>query len=199
MTVWDAPRLVYEYNGPNAHDGWTIFDADDQRVATVDTPGFFSLANITYTMLDTAGQPVLMVTYVNPGIIARSGVPLVVVHPSGNEWGRFEPPSLNGYSETVFDALVGTTTVGQLTASHDRSAITDAGLADAAGTRVATIGQGKKRMGFFKQQAWLTLERPPDLADPLRLLAVAAPLALHLDLSRRGTSSRRGRSTWHPL
>jgi hypothetical protein len=135
---------------------------------------------------------------VNPGIIARTGVPLVLAHPNGNEWGRFVPPGLNSFQETVFDVVAGGATVGKLAATHTSGAITEAGVTDAAGTEVAKIGQGKKRMSFFKEQAWFTLERPAELSDPLRLFAVAAPLALHLDLNMRDNSSRR-RSRWSPL
>jgi hypothetical protein len=150
VTVWNAPQLVYEYNGPNSKDGWKIFDAGDQAVATVDTPGFFNMGELTYTMLDLGGQPVLRVIYLNPGVIARSGVPLVVAHPNGNEWGRFVPPALNRYKETVFDVVANGASVGRFTATHELRG-PGAGLTDAAGTEVAKVGQGKKRMGFFKQ------------------------------------------------
>jgi hypothetical protein len=194
MGVLDAPRLVYEYRGPNAKNGWTVFDATDRPVAHVDTPGFLS-NDFTYR-LDEGGRPVLAVSYLNPSIIAQAGLPLAVLDASGNELGRFVPPSLNTHSESVYDLATGSAYVGRLTVTHTSSEITTAGITDQTGESIATIGQARKRMSLFKQQVWFTLERRPALADPLRLFAAAAPLAIHLDLTVRDNMSRR--STWDP-
>jgi hypothetical protein len=195
VSVLDASRLVYEYRGPNAKDGWTVFDAGDQPVATVDTPGLLS-GDPTYRMADTAGQPLVAVSYLNPGIIAQAGLPLAVLDRAGAELGRFVPPSLNSRSESVYDLVIGNAPVGRLTVTHTSSAITDAGITDGAGARVVTIGQGRKKISLFKRQVWFTVERPPELADPLRFFAVAAPLAIHLDIAVRDNMSRK--STWDP-
>jgi hypothetical protein len=194
VSVLDAPRLVYEYRGPHAKDGWTVFDAADRPVAHVDTPGFLS-SDFTYRM-DEGGRPVLAVTYLNPSIIAQAGLPLGMLDASGNELGRFVPPSLNTQSESVYDLETSAAVVGRLTVAHTSSEITDAGITDHTGARVATIGQGRKKMSLFKQQVWFTLERPPDLADPLRIFAVVAPLAIHLDITVRDNMTRH--STWDP-
>lgn len=188
--------LVYEYAGPAAKGGWPVSDREQRQIARVTVAGFGS-SRREHRMLDAGGAPVLTVFYDSSGMLARTDQPLPVLGPSGTELGRFRG-RLVGRSGFEYEVTAAGAPTGRMRVSVTDDAVTDAVIEGAAGHRVATITQARERLSLFKVRASFTLDRGADLADPLRVLAVAAPLALHCDLDVR-EDMQPGRRTWTPL
>jgi hypothetical protein len=74
----------------------------------------------------------------------------------------------------------------------------DATITDTEDRQVAVLSKGIERIGAMRHRSWFSLSRDPDLPDPLRLLVVATPLAVHMDLFRRSVGDT-GHDRWNPL
>jgi hypothetical protein len=148
-------------------------------------------------MVAAGGAPVLAVFYESSGMLARTDQPLPVLGPDGAEHGRFRG-RLVGRSGFEYEITAAGAAAGRMKVAVTDDAVTDAVVEDAAGQRVATITQSHERLSMFKVRASFTVERHATIADPLRMLAVAAPLALHCDLDVR-EDMQPGRRTWTPL
>jgi hypothetical protein len=157
----------------------------------------FSSSRREHSMFDTTGAPVLTVFYESSGMLARTDQPLPVLAASGAELGRFQG-RIVGRSGFEYQITAAGALVGRMRVSVTDDAVTEAVIEDAAGQQVASITQEHERLSLLKVRAAFTLERDPALADPMRALAVAAPLALHCDLDVR-EDMQPGRRTWTPL
>jgi hypothetical protein len=194
--VLQQTRLDYEYVGPAAKSakGWAVTDAAQQLVATVPQPTGFSIGIPNYPLVDAAGTQVAVVV---PGenqshthwIFDGAGQPIAYV-------GKYE----GDWDQTSYELLQEHTTLARIQLSTTSTSITGVTITDGTGQQVATIAQNSERISFLKGRTWFALERNDGLTDPLRLLTVAAPLLVHLDLELRELRANTGRvqRDWRP-
>jgi len=182
---------VFEYDSPQTGDGWLVWDATGALVARVaGTTGFQGLGALRYQLVDPRGLPLLLLEEggpARPGLHVSDAFRRLLGTVRG--WGANETPR--------YELVAGDAPVGAVDVTTTRYTI-DARLADAHGREVAVLSKGLERVGPLRHRSWLSLTRDPDLADPLRLLVVATPLALHMDLSRRSNGDT-GSDGWDPL
>jgi hypothetical protein len=189
--VLGEPALVFEYDSPQTGDGWLVWDPAGTLVARVTgSTGFQGLGAMRYRLVDPQGLPLLGLEEGGP---ARPG--LHVTDPFGRPLGTVRGWGTNESSR--YDLVAGVAPVGAVDVTTTRYTI-DARLTDAGGREVAVLSKGLERVGTLRHRSWLSLTRDPDLADPLRLLVVATPLALHMDLFRRSIGDS-GHDRWDPL
>jgi hypothetical protein len=168
-----------------------VWDAGGRLVARVaGTSGFQGFGPMHYRLVDPAGLPLLVLDEGGP---ARPG--LHVGDPFGRELGLVRGWGTN--ERTRYDLVVGTSTVGVVDMTTTRYTI-DASITDADDRQVAVLSKGIERVDAMRSRSWLSLTRDPDLPDPLRLLVVATPLAVHMDLFRRSVGDT-GSDRWNPL
>jgi hypothetical protein len=105
------------------------------------------------------------------------------------------------WEQTSYELLHEHTTLARIELGTTSTSITGVTITDSSGQQVATIAQNSERISFLKGRTWLALERNDGLADPLRLLTVAAPLIVHLDLELRELRANTGRvqRDWRPI
>jgi hypothetical protein len=189
--VLTEAALVFEYDSPQTGDGWFVWDAGGRLVARVaGTSGFQGFGPMHHRLVDPAGLPLLVLDEGGP---ARPG--LHVGDPFGRELGMVRGWGTN--ERTRYDLVVGTATVGVVDMTTTRYTI-DASITDADDRQVAVLSKGIERVDAMRSRSWLSLTRDPDLPDPLRLLVVATPLAVHMDLFRRSVGDT-GSDRWNPL
>jgi hypothetical protein len=189
--VLGEPALVFEYDSPQTGDGWLVWDPVGSLVARVTGgTGFQGLGAMRYRLVDPQGLPLLGLEEGGP---ARPG--LHVTDPFGRPLGTVRGWGTNESSR--YDLVAGDGPVGAVDVTTTRHTL-DARLSDAGGREVAVVSKGLERVGTLRHRSWLSLSRDPDLADPLRLLVVATPLALHMDLFRRSIGDT-GHDRWDPL
>jgi hypothetical protein len=185
------PALVFEYDSPQTGDGWFVWDPRGRLVARVTgTTGFQGFGPLHHRLVDPRGLPLLALDEggpVQPGLHVSDafGRPLGSVR----GWGTDE--------RTRYDLLVGGMPVGAVDMTTTRYTI-DATITDADDHQVAVLSKGIERVGTLRHRSWLALTRDSDLRDPLRLLVVATPLAVHMDLFRRSVGDT-GHDRWDPL
>ncbi len=189
--VLTEPALVFEYDSPQTGDGWFVWDDRAQlRARVTGSTGFQGLGAMRYRMVDPKGLPLMIVEEGGP---ARPG--LHVLDPFGRPLGVVRGWGTNERSH--YELVVDATTVGAVDLAATRYTI-DATLTDAVGRQVAALNKGVEPLGTFRHRSWFALTRDPELADPLRSLVVAAPLAVHMDLFRRSIGNT-GHDRWDPL
>jgi hypothetical protein len=189
--VLGEPALVFEYDSPQTGDGWLVWDARGGLVARVTgSTGLQGLGALRYRLVDPQGLPLVLVEEGGP---TRPG--LHVSDPFGRPLGAVRGWGTN--ERTRYDLVAGAAPVGGVDVTTTRYTI-DARLTDAGGREVAVLSKGIERVGAMRHRSWLSLSRDPDLVDPLRLLVVATPLALHMDLTRRSIGDT-GTERWDPL
>jgi hypothetical protein len=190
-SVLTEPALVFEYDSPQTGDGWMVWDPAGRLVARVlGSAGFQGLGAMHYRLVDPRGLPLLVLDEggpANPGLHVGDpyGRPLGMVR----GWGTNE--------RTRYDLLAGGVPAGTLDMTNTRYTI-DVTVTDAADRQVGVLSKGIEQLGGLRHRSWLALTRDPDVADPLRLLVVAAPLAVHMDLFRRSIGDT-GFDRWNPL
>jgi hypothetical protein len=190
-SVLTEPALVFEYDSPQTGDGWFVWDPGGRLVARVTGPtGFQGFGPIHYRLVDPRGQPLLVVDEGGP---TRPG--LHIGDPFGRPLGTVRGWGTN--ERTRYDLVVGTAPAGVVDMTTTRYTI-DASITDADDRQVAVLSKGIERVGAMRHRSWLSLTRDPELADPLRLLVVATPLAIHMDLFRRSVGDT-GHDRWDPL
>jgi hypothetical protein len=196
--VLESQKLFFEHGGPNAKSGWPVFDGHSQHVGWVRQPGGFMAGVRPYHLVTTEEHPVLTAASAGTGLKTRRDVPLAVIGPQGQELGRFGPPesewqSLRAKSrEVAFTLYAGSAVVGRLRGNVTR--FDGVGVVeDAAGNQIANIMKSEQKLSTFKVRLLFVLERDGTLADPLRSLAVAAPLALHTGICNQQIMWERGR------
>jgi hypothetical protein len=195
--VLQETRLDFEYVGPAAKSakGWAVTDAAQQLVATVPQPTGFSIGIPNYPLVDAAGTQLAVVV---PGeqqshthwVFDGAGQPIAYVGKYDGDWER-----------TSYELLQEHTTLARIQVGTNATSVTGVTISDSSGQEVATIAQNSERISFLKGRTWFTLERNNALSDPLRLLTVAAPLIVHLDLELRELRANTGRvqRDWHPI
>lgn len=189
--VLTEPALVFEYDSPQTGEGWLVWDPAGGLVARVaGTTGFQGLGALRYRVVDPQGVPLMELAEGGP---ARPGLHLS--DPFGRPLGTVRGWGTN--ERTRYDLVAGDAPVGAVDVTTTRYTI-DARLTDAGGREVALLSKGLERVGTLRHRSWLSLSRDPDLGDPLRLLVVATPLALHMDLFRRSLGDT-GHDRWDPL
>jgi hypothetical protein len=190
-SVLTEPALVFEYDSPQTGDGWFVWDPAGRLVARVmGSSGFQGFGPMHYRLVDPRG---LLLLVLDEGGPAHPGLHL------GDPFGR-PLGTVRGWGtdeRTRYDLVAGGAPVGTLDMTNTRYTI-DADLTDAADRQVAVLSKGIERLGGLRHRSWLSLTRDPDLPDPLRLLVVAAPMAVHMDLFRRSVGNT-GHDRWDPL
>jgi hypothetical protein len=187
--VLDETLLVVEYDSPETGPGWRVWDRGQRQVGVVTGSAGLQMGPMRYALLDPAGLPLLVV---REGGLASPG--LHVEDPFGRPLGHV---SGFGTSQlTRYELSTGRVPVGRASATMTPRSI-DVEVTDGVGRRVATMGKATEPLSTFRHRSWFTLERDPTLVDPLRLLVVALPLSVHLDLTRRSIGNERG--SWNPL
>ena len=190
-SVLTEAALVFEYDSPQTGDGWLVWDAAGRLVArVVGTTGSQGLGSMHHRLVDPAGLPLLVVDEGGP---PRPG--LHVGDPFGRPLGTVRGWGTNERSR--YDLLAGATPVGAVDMTTTAYTI-DATVTDAEDLQGPVLSKGSQPMGPFPHRSWLALTRDPDLRDPLRLLVVATPLAVHMDLFRRAVGDT-GPDRWDPL
>jgi hypothetical protein len=196
--VLQSAKLFFEHGGPNAKAGWPVFDGNSQHLGWVRQPGGLMGGVRPYHLVTTEDRPVLTAASAGTGLKTRRDVPLAVVGPQGQELGRFGPPesawqSLRAKSREVgFTLYAGGAVVGRLRGNVTR--FDGVGVVeDATGKQIANIMKSEQKLSTFKVRLLFVLERDGTLVDPLRSLAVAAPLALHTAICNQQIMWERGR------
>jgi Protein of unknown function (DUF2510) len=190
-SVLTEPALVFEYDSPQTGNGWYVWDAAGRSVARVTgTTGFQGLGPLHHRLVDPRGIPLLAVAEGGP---TRPG--LHVSDAFGRALGTVRGWGTNERSR--FDLLVGDAPVGVVEVATTRYTI-DATITDTDERQVAVLSKGIERVDALRHRSWLSLTRDPELTDPLRLLVVATPLAVHMDLFRRSVGDT-GHDRWDPL
>jgi hypothetical protein len=190
-SVFAESALVFEYDSPQTGDGWFVWDAAGRLVARVTgTTGFSGLGALHHRLVDPRGLPLLVLDEGGP---TRPG--LHVGDPFGRPIGTVRGWGTNEHSR--YDLLAGDAPVGVVDMTTTGYTI-DATVTDADDRQVAVLSKGIERVDTLRHRSWLALTRDPDLPDPLRLLVVATPLAIHMDLFRRSVGDT-GSDPWNPL
>ena len=190
-SVLVEPALVYEYDSPQTGDGWFVWDPDGRLVGRVTgVSGFQGFGPLHHRLVDPAGMALLAVEEGGPSspglhVSDAFGRPLGTVR----GWGTNE--------RTRYELLAGGASVGAVDMTTTHFTI-DATITDADDRQVAVLSKGIERLGAMRHRSWLSLSRDPDLPDPLRLLVVATPLAVHMDLFRRSVGNT-AHDRWNPL
>lgn len=189
--VLTEPALVFEYDSPQTGDGWFVWDPEGRLVARVTgTSGWRGLGPLHHQLVDPGGLPILGLAEGGP---AAPG--LHVSDPFGRPLGTVRGWGTN--ERTRYDLFAGGVTVGAVDMATTRYTI-DATVTDAEDRQVAVLSKGIERIGAMRHRSWFSLSRDPDLPDPLRVLVVATPLAVHMDLFRRSVGDT-GHDRWNPL
>jgi hypothetical protein len=201
--VLGAPTLTFEYAGPNAKPGWPVFDQDHEQVAWVQEPRGFAIGQQPYHLLGNDGAPVLTVAGTKSGSEGLFDRTLAVIGPQGQEYGRFGPPVSQwqvtfGFGESKpqqidYPVSSGGTEVGRLRGTVSRFEGTGL-VEDAEHHQVATVTHAEEKISTFKVRQFFVLVRPPELTDPLRLLALAAPVVLQIGVGWQQSLHSRRRS-----
>ena len=190
-SVLTEPALVFEYDSPQTGDGWFVWDPAGRLVARVTgATGLQGFGALHHRLVDPAGLPLLALDEGGP---AHPG--LHVSDPHGRPLG-----TIRGWGtdeRTRYELLAAGAPVGSVDMTTTRHTI-DATVTDVADRQVAVLSKGIERIGAMRHRSWLSLSRDPDLPDPLRLLVVATPLAIHMDLFRRSVGDT-GHDRWNPL
>lgn len=190
-SVLTEPALVFEYDSPQTGDGWFVWDPAGRLVARVTgSTGFSGFGPMQYRLVDPRGLPLLVLDEGGP---SRPG--LHVGDPFGRPLGTVRGWGTN--ERTRYDLVAGVAPVGAVDMTTTRYTI-DATITDASDRQVAVLSKGIERVGAMRHRSWLSLTRDPELADPLRLLVAATPLAVHMDLFRRSIGET-GHDRWDPL
>ena len=190
-SVLREAALVFEYDSPQTGDGWFVWDPAGRLVARVTgATGFRGLGPLHLRLADPGGVPLLAVDEGGP---TRPG--LHVGDPFGRPLGTVRGWGTNEH--TRYDLVAGGAPVGAVDMTTTRYTI-DANITDAEDRQVAVLSKGIERVDALRHRSWLALTRDPDLPDPLRLLVVATPLAVHMDLFRRSIGDT-GHDRWDPL
>jgi len=190
-SVLTEPALVFEYDSPQTGDGWHVWDATGRSVARVTgTSGFRGLGPLHHRLVDPRGIPLLTVEEGGP-----TPPGLHVSDPFGRALGTVQGWGTNERSH--YELRVSGAPVGTVDVTTTRYTI-DATVTDAGDRQVAVLSKGIERVGTLRHRSWLSLTRDPELLDPLRMLVVAAPLAVHMDLFRRSVGDS-GHDRWDPL
>lgn len=201
-SVFDAPQVGFFYQGDEMPDGWPVYVGERTVAAVRVTNRFFGADE--YFLEDTAAFPLLMV-HPTP---AHFDSGYEILDPQVGYLGLVNLTQGNRQS-SLYDVLDARNQLAaRATVETSRHAVETCVVVDVSGRQIARVVQGKERTGLLSSRAWLTLERDPAVVDPLRILLVALPLALHDDLSQRATtynaghhagSTRRVHDRWDPL
>jgi hypothetical protein len=182
--------VVFEYDSPRTGGGWLVWDAGGQLLACVTgTTGFQGLGALRYRLVDPAGVPLLGLEEGGP---TRPGLHLT--DPFGRPLG-----TIRGWGtreRTRYDLVAGGP-MGSVDLTTTRYTV-DAAVTDAGGRQVASLSKGLERVDTLRHRSWFSVRRDPGLIDPLRVLVVAVPLAIHMDLTRRSIGDS-GHDRWDPL